>query len=226
MGYTTEFQGKFKFSKPLTPAQTAYVNQWGDCRRMKRDANKCKKLADPTREAVGLPLGREGEFFAGGLGFAGQDDDPSVLEHNSPPSTQRVGGVQWRGNEDGQYREWDGSEKFYNYVEWLRYMIVNFFERWSVKLNGVVAFQGEERKDKGVIVVKDSVVGTAKKGKLTDAKEEAPAKPLDRFITDATEAVVNVYDEFRDDLNGESIGERELDSLRELLGDWFRDKLS
>jgi hypothetical protein len=32
---------------------------------MKRDAEKASKLADPVREAVGLPIGTEGEYFVG-----------------------------------------------------------------------------------------------------------------------------------------------------------------
>ena len=54
--------------------------------------------------------------------------------------------------------EWDGGEKFYNYVEWLEYLIKNFFEPWGYSLNGSVNWQGEEDEDNGTIVVKHNEV--------------------------------------------------------------------
>jgi len=53
---------------------------------------------------------------------------------------------------------WDGGEKFYNYVEWLKYLINHFFEKWGVKLNGEVYWKGEDGEDMGKIVVKDNWV--------------------------------------------------------------------
>jgi hypothetical protein len=65
---------------------------------------------------------------------------------------------QWRPNEDGTAIEWDGGEKFYNYIEWLEYLIKQFFEPWGIKLNGDVRWYGEDRDDIGLIEVRDSVV--------------------------------------------------------------------
>jgi hypothetical protein len=53
---------------------------------------------------------------------------------------------------------WDENEKFYNYVEWLEYLIKNFFEPEGYILNGSVEYQGEESDDFGTIEVKDNVV--------------------------------------------------------------------
>ena len=70
---------------------------------------------------------------------------------------------QWvvQSNEDdveGQQLEWDGDEKFYEYIAWLKYLITNFFEPWNVKLNGEIEWFGESNDDRGKIVVTDNVV--------------------------------------------------------------------
>lgn len=60
---------------------------------------------------------------------------------------------------DGEFTlEWDGGEKFYEYTEWLRYLIEHFFEPNGIKLDGLIYWDGEESDDTGRIIVKDSVV--------------------------------------------------------------------
>lgn len=54
--------------------------------------------------------------------------------------------------------EWNGAEKFYNYVEWLEYLIENIFDPRDYKLNGRIRFRGERFLDIGIIYVKDNVV--------------------------------------------------------------------
>lgn len=65
---------------------------------------------------------------------------------------------QWTPNSDGTALEWDGGEKFYEYVAWLEYLIKNFFEPWGIKLNGSVNWRGEEWSDTGTINVTDNEV--------------------------------------------------------------------
>lgn len=72
---------------------------------------------------------------------------------------------QWVVTEDGKYLEWDGNEKFYDYVEWLEWLIKNFFEPKGIILNGSLEWDGEEKGDVGKITVKDNVV-TVKEGKI------------------------------------------------------------
>ena len=109
--------------------------------------------------------GNEGEYFVGAGGHAGQDRDASVIEYNSPPSSQPGLWLQWVLNEDGTQLKWDGNEKFYGYVEWLKYLINHFFEPWGIKLNGEVEWTGEDRNDIGKIVVSNNVV-EVKEGKI------------------------------------------------------------
>lgn len=56
------------------------------------------------------------------------------------------------------FLEWNGAEKFYDYVEWLEYMVDHFFKGWGITLNGEIFWNGEDRKDFGKIVVVDNVI--------------------------------------------------------------------
>lgn len=64
---------------------------------------------------------------------------------------------QWVINSKGNL-EWDRGEKFYNYRQWLQYLIDKFFQPWGYKLNGQIEWQGEDHFDRGLIIVKDNRV--------------------------------------------------------------------
>jgi len=68
--------------------------------------------------------------------------------------------LQWEiTEENGKYfLIWDECEKFYNYVEWLEYVIKYVFKGWGLKLNGSFEWRGDEWEDTGQIIVKDNVV--------------------------------------------------------------------
>lgn len=158
MGYSTNFDGKFILDRPLMAAHKAYLLKLNQTRRMKRDPTLAAQLPDPIREEVGLPIGEDGEYFVGGVGFMGQDRDKSVVNSNEPPGKQPDLWYQWIPNEDGTEIRWDEGEKFYHYIEWLKYLIQNFLKPWGYTLNGEVEWQGEEPDDAGIIKVKDNVV--------------------------------------------------------------------
>ena len=159
MGYQTEFKGRLRFTTPLTAAQVAYIRKFSDTRRMKRDANKASSLPDPVRLAAGIAgVGEEGGYFVGGGGDFGQGHDLSVLDHNKEPKGQPGLWCKWTVNNAGTQLGWSGAEKFYDYVQWLKYLITHFFNVWGVKLNGKIRWQGEELGDIGTIVVEDSKV--------------------------------------------------------------------
>lgn len=158
MGYTTDFFGSFDISPAIKPEHEEYINKFATTRRMIRNAAVAETLKDDVRKRAGLPVGNEGAFFVGGEGFMGQDRDKSVVDGNNPPRGQPGLWCQWVV-EDGELR-WDGGEKFYEYVEWLKYLVTNFFKPWGYTLNGTVEWQGEDRNDRGLIIVKDNVVTT------------------------------------------------------------------
>lgn len=137
-------------------------------------------LEGKTAEEI---YGKEGAYFIGGTGMCGQDFDETVIDGNTPPGQLSYSGweksyaeffqeeqkminsgecqpglwCQWIINEDNEL-EWDGGEKFYEYTNWLKYLIKNFFEPWGVFLNGEIEWQGEDRDDFGKIIVVDNEV--------------------------------------------------------------------
>lgn len=158
MGYTTEFRGEFALDKPLAPEHKAYLEAFSGTRRMLRDPAKCLRLDDPVREAAGLPVGDDGGYFVGSPANYGQNDDGTIIEYNTPPHGQPGLWCKWVPNDDGTAIEWDGCEKFYNYVEWLRYIISHFLEPWGYTANGEVEWRGEDWDDNGTLVVENNVV--------------------------------------------------------------------
>jgi hypothetical protein len=70
--------------------------------------------------------------------------------------------LQWEILEyDGEFTlGHDGGEKFYNYVEWLDYVIEHFFKKWGVVVNGTIQWRGEEWDDMGTMVVRDNKLTT------------------------------------------------------------------
>jgi len=158
MGYHTEFSGQFAVTPALSAAHAEYLTAFSQTRRIKRLPAVASELPDVKRERVGLPIGEEGEFFVGGTGFQGQDDDGSVVAHNVPPCSQPGLWCQWAPTEDRTAIEWDGVEKFYAYAEWLDYILENFLTPWSYTVDGEVEWSGDERGDLGKLVVVDNVL--------------------------------------------------------------------
>jgi hypothetical protein len=163
VGYTTEFSGTFTLDRPLNQTHADYLRAFQDTRRMARDPAEAIQLPDPVREAVGLPIGEQGGYFVGGFGSFGQDLDASVTDPNGPPKGQPGLWCQWEPSEDGTEIHWNGGEKFYDYVEWLEYLIVHFLHPWRYVLNGEVTWQGEDPSDIGKIIVTNNDV-IAKRG--------------------------------------------------------------
>lgn len=182
MGYTTDFKGAFKFDRPIEEKHKAYIFAFNRTRRMKRDPLLAEQMPDPVRVSAGLPIGNDGGFFVGNTENYGQNDDKSVLSHNTAPGqVDWIAGGDfdkiWNGNErlisEGKCQPglwcqwtiseegdlvWDEGEKFYNYTEWLKYLIENFLKPWGYVINGEVSYWGEDRSDHGVIKVVNNVV--------------------------------------------------------------------
>lgn len=191
MGYSTDFDGSFKLSRPATAEEREYVNRIADTRRMQRDVTKLMKL---YKGKHGNPFakrktnadeiyGFKGEYFAKDDGDMGQGNDGTVIDHNAASGEiawkdyngdrakhdELLNAInadiikqpglwcQWR-LDDETTLSWDGSEKFYNYIEWLQYLIAHFFEPWGIKLNGECFWQGEDNSDMGKIEIIDNVI--------------------------------------------------------------------
>jgi hypothetical protein len=160
MGYTTNFTGRFTLDQPLAEAHAAYLRALAGTRRMKRVACMTAELPDELREAVGLPVGVDGEYFVGSHddGEYGQSRTGDIAGYNDEPGGQPSLWCQWTPTEDDTGLEWDGGEKFYYYVEWLEYIVEHFLKPWGYKLDGQVSWQGEEDSDTGVILALDNKI--------------------------------------------------------------------
>jgi hypothetical protein len=157
MGYTTQFDGQFNLSKPLTDEQGYYLDTFAATRRMKRNPDILMAQHNGQHGLNGN-YGIDGEFFCLIDEDDNDDDVTGILNYNEPPSTQPSLWCQWIPTEDNMGIEWDGNEKFYCYDEWLTYIIDNFLKPWGITLSGEVEFQGEENDDMGKIIVVDNVV--------------------------------------------------------------------
>ena len=163
MGYTTDFLGAFVFAVALSEAQRDYINKFSATRRMARNATLAAERPDPVRKAVKLPIGNQGGYFVGAEEYDMDDGAKDILDKNSPPSGQPGLWCKWEVTGDGANLQWNGHEKFHGYVEWLKYLIENFFKPWNKVLNGSVKWAGEEVSDAGTITIKNNIVTTRRR---------------------------------------------------------------
>ena len=159
MGYTTEFRGKFKFNKPVIDKLKDYVNSFCGVRHMIRDTRIIKQIYPNWNDMCYFGnLGPEGEYFINDDCNFGQSMDASIVNYNLAPKTQPGLWCQWEIDDSGEHLVWNGAEKFYDYVDWLKYLIDTFFEPNGYFLTGVMEFQGEDYDDCGHIIVRNNCV--------------------------------------------------------------------
>lgn len=159
MAYAKGEDGRLRGNKypPEVVELMFAINQLGYTVKLTPMLLDWKKL-DPA-EVYGV----NGEFYVG------DNERLGVIDFNCSPGQKKYGDkieggqpglwCKWFINEDGDL-EWNGQEKFYDYIEWLQYLIDNFFNDWGVLLNGEIEWQGEDMSDRGKIVVTDSVMET------------------------------------------------------------------
>jgi hypothetical protein len=128
---------------------------------VKRDERITAGLPDPEREAVGLATGPEGAFYVGNEG--GDYDSTAlasggVVDYNEPSAGQPGLWCLWVPTPDGAGIEWNQVEKFYNYDQWLQYLIDQFLQPWGYTVSGSVRWSGEREEDVGILEVTGNVV--------------------------------------------------------------------
>lgn len=163
IGYNTTFTGRINIAPVLKPEHSDYLKRFCNTRRMKRDPDKTILRPDSARLAVRLPIGVDGEFFVGEEEFMGQKHSGDVIDYNEEPSTQPGLWCCWEiTNDNAGIKGPDQRSKFYDYVEWLKYMMENFFVPWGYTVNGIISWQGEQDDDIGKIIAinSDIVVST------------------------------------------------------------------
>lgn len=140
MGYTTEFNGAFELDKPLSSKQLDYLRAFSCTRHMTRNVDKTTLREDPVRVAVGLPVGISGGYFVGDISCPNNVAVSDVVSYNNPPAGQPGLWCHWIPDDIGESIVWNGAEKFYDYVEWLNYLIDHFLKPWVI--NCLVKFFG------------------------------------------------------------------------------------
>lgn len=186
MGYTTIFDGTFHLNKRLLDSEAIYLFEFSRTRRMKRNPAILQSIPDPARTAVGLPVGEEGCYFVNEKWD--EDSEVSVVNYNRPPKTQPGLWCQWIPTADGGGIQWSGTEKFYDYVEWLQYIINNFLQPWDYVLNGEVNWQGEREEDIGTIVVASNLI-ILPEGAQELLRYAVSPVSVPKFVWDCLEAV-------------------------------------
>lgn len=142
VGSSTKFKGQFNLNKPLDNVTFSFLKRISETRRIAR--------------TVDAKYGVEGEFYVDGSSnsFA----DSTVIDPNAPPKTQPGLWCQWVPTEDHLHIEWNGAEKFYNYIEWMEYLISKILAPRGYVVNGDVKWRGEDFDDTGVLEVNDNMV--------------------------------------------------------------------
>lgn len=146
MGYSTSFTGAFLSDRPFDEDTYQLLRGIGTTRRMKR-------------AGLDTRYGIDGEFFYNPHSDCyGQERDPSIVDYNAPPSTQPGLWCQWVPSDDRQSLMWDGQEKFYAYIAWVKYLIEKIIIPRGYTLTGHVYWQGQDTDDFGTIAVNDNMV--------------------------------------------------------------------
>lgn len=201
MGYTTDFNGSFTVDKPVDDETYKLLHGLASTRRMKRDirklgrrvyVGKVKRVTKEIAEQWTKEFGEQGEFWVGDSSDSGQVHTDDIIDYNKPPDSQPGLWCQWSIQEDRQTIEWDGGEKFYNYVEWIEYFIAKILAPRGYKLNGSVTWQGEDDEDAGQIKIIDNAVSTKHRvsffldsrdaGRVTKIVEDYLDNPLKEVI--------------------------------------------
>ena len=143
MGYETTFEGYITIEPPLNPQEIEFLTLFSRTHRLNRT---------------------QGPYFVGG-----NTDTTGVLTPMGPPRGQPNLNCDWTPSLDGKYLEWNGSEKFYDCTEWMRYLMDHFLNSNHLapmpflqghSCNGTIDAQGEEMNDRYRIVVTEGKVVT------------------------------------------------------------------
>jgi len=134
MGYTTDFLGHIDIDPPLNDQEAAYLSAFHHSRRWDRPGGPYDVPPNP---------------------FAEQRSDADIDAYNRPTPGQPQLYCQWQVCWEGCCLSFDGNEKFYEPVQWLRYLIDHFLapgaKASAAGLPAFAAFSFDHRLD-GLII--------------------------------------------------------------------------
>ena len=173
MGYTTWFEGGLTPNKPFKKEFVNYINAFSEKRHEPRDVEIIKR-SDPdwAKHCLDGNLGPYGMYYVGNF-------DEGVIDRSLAKSYTCPGyWCNWCINEETGVVEWNGGEKFYQYTDWLIYLIENFFEPAGYILNGEFIWIGEDSDDRGKISVVNNKVSEFLGEIVYEDEREDPIKVL------------------------------------------------
>ena len=160
MGYSTDFDGRIKINPPLNQAEIDYLNAFSRTRRMHREQGPFYVDFEGTRKG----------------GYS--EDEDGVINYNTPPPGQPSLWCNFEPTVDGTAIVWNQSEKTYEAKAWIEYIITRFLSPEAVTkeqnieyikdfqynhiCNGEFLAQGEDIRDRWLMVVKNNKVSTKK----------------------------------------------------------------
>jgi len=158
MGYTTDFSGSVTIDREVDEETFNLLRGLNTTRRMKRDPKKLAKRLQKTTEEILKLYGKDCQFWVGDTESYGQTVTKDVTDNNAPPEDQPGLWCQWSILDDRKTIVWDGGEKFYEYTNWMIYIIEKILQPRGYIVNGEIYWQGEEPDDSGYIRVKNNIV--------------------------------------------------------------------
>jgi len=81
--------------------------------------------------------------------------------------------LQWVPSEDLQALVYDDNEKFYEYKDWLKWVLSHWIGRWGIVANGEILWSGEETDDNGILKVENNILVVVE-SKHTKGKSHKP----------------------------------------------------
>jgi len=160
MGYTTDFTGSININKKVDKSTKELLDGLSSTRRMKRNPEKLAIILGISEEECINKYGEDAKHYfdnSGNYGNLGQHMTDDIVNYNYPPANHPGLWCNWCLGENEQSIEWTGGEKFYEYIQWMKY-IVNELEMRGYTLNGSIQWEGEDERDKGCILVTDNNV--------------------------------------------------------------------
>ena len=158
MGYCTLFEGGFFVNKKLDKKTAEIINGLNKTRRMKRDIKILAKRLNISEKDCFEKYGKDGEFYFNYDNELGQTHTEDIVNYNHPPESQPSLWCNWMYNEEEKTIIWDGTEKFYDYIGWIHYIIENVLKPNNYSIKGLVSWNGEEIGDSGEIKITDNKV--------------------------------------------------------------------
>lgn len=173
MGYTTWFEGGFTPNKPFKKEFINYINAFSEKRHEPRDVEIIKR-SDPdwSKHCLDGNLGPYGMYYVGSFN-GGIVDRSSVKGYTCPGYW-----CDWFINEKTGAVEWNETENFYEYTDWLIFLIKNFFEPAGYILNGGILWEGEDNEDRGKISVVNNKVSEFLGEIIYEDEREDPVRVL------------------------------------------------